>query len=124
MIGSPRRYLLKAAGAGPASIPTSGLVPASGATDESPGWAGAAPALTSAEVPEPDRAASVEEPPGPLSFTPAIPTMRVLELFSSVIVIWICTARSPWLSLQRFRANWIPVRVKKTRQNNNLEFRF
>jgi hypothetical protein len=23
--------------------------------------------------------------------------------------------------LERFRAKWIPVRVKKTRQNNNLE---
>src|SRR5512132_1649958 len=27
---------------------------------------------------------------------------------------------SPW----RFRAKWIPVRMKKTRQNKNLEFRF
>jgi hypothetical protein len=26
--------------------------------------------------------------------------------------------------LSRFRAKWIPVRVKKTRQNNNLELRF
>jgi hypothetical protein len=26
--------------------------------------------------------------------------------------------------LERFRAKWIPVRVKKTRQNNNLELRF
>ena len=26
--------------------------------------------------------------------------------------------------LERFRAKWIPVRVKKTRQNKNLEFRF
>jgi len=26
--------------------------------------------------------------------------------------------------LERFRAKWIPVRVKKTRQNKNLELRF
>jgi hypothetical protein len=25
---------------------------------------------------------------------------------------------------ERFRANWMPVRVKKTRQDNNLELRF
>jgi hypothetical protein len=25
---------------------------------------------------------------------------------------------------ERFRAKWIPVRVKKTRQNKNLELRF
>jgi hypothetical protein len=28
------------------------------------------------------------------------------------------------LSLERFRAKWIPVRVKKTRQIKNLELRF
>src|SRR6476661_10938509 len=27
----------------------------------------------------------------------------------------------PWVVLQRFRAKWIPVRVKKTRQNKRLE---
>ena len=27
----------------------------------------------------------------------------------------------PVYSLERFRAKWIPVRVKKTRQNNELE---
>jgi len=27
-------------------------------------------------------------------------------------------------TLERFRAKWIPVRVKKTRQNKNLELRF
>jgi len=26
--------------------------------------------------------------------------------------------------LERFRAQWVPVRVKKTRQNKNLELRF
>jgi hypothetical protein len=26
--------------------------------------------------------------------------------------------------LERFRAKWIPVRVKKTRQNRNLDLRF
>jgi hypothetical protein len=26
--------------------------------------------------------------------------------------------------LERFRAKWIPVRVKKTRQNKNLDLRF
>src|SRR5262249_52088733 len=35
--------------------------------------------------------------------------------------------RSNWRSarpLERFRAKWIPVRVKKTRQNKKLELRF
>jgi hypothetical protein len=42
--------------------------------------------------------------------------------------------RSAWLpeglssqeiaALSRFRAKWIPVRVKKTRQNNNTELGF
>ena len=27
-------------------------------------------------------------------------------------------------AIERFRAKWIPVRVKKTRQNKNLELRF
>ncbi|SEC34138.1 hypothetical protein SAMN05444164_1602 [Bradyrhizobium erythrophlei] len=27
-------------------------------------------------------------------------------------------------ALERFRAKWTPVRVKKTRQNKNLELRF
>jgi hypothetical protein len=31
---------------------------------------------------------------------------------------------SKFIILERFRAKWIPVRVKKTRQNNNLEHRF
>jgi len=34
------------------------------------------------------------------------------------------TAESRRLELQRFRAKQIPVRVKKTRQNKNLELRF
>ncbi|TAI65912.1 hypothetical protein CWO89_11015 [Bradyrhizobium sp. Leo170] len=29
-----------------------------------------------------------------------------------------------FLALERFRAKWTPVRVKKTRQDKNLELRF
>jgi hypothetical protein len=30
----------------------------------------------------------------------------------------------PIMRQERFRAKWTPVRVKKTRQNKNLELRF
>ncbi|WP_201449665.1 hypothetical protein [Bradyrhizobium sp. Ai1a-2] len=38
---------------------------------------------------------------------------------SLIIVVGISEA-----SLERFGAEWTPVRVKKTRQNKNLELRF